>query len=441
MQRILSISSFKKGLAVLLTATLAVAGIYVHSLMVERRDIVNDKSSFFKEREYDVLFFGSSHCRNGLNPFLLYRNYGITSYNLGTSGQYSNLSYYALRETVRVHKPRLAVLDVYLCRLDFLDRTDDGGKGSFHSIFDNFPVSRNKIHAAKEWFGSDAGWLALSYATYHNRWKEHPFSFRQLWNNASFSEKNKAYGFRPIFSVSGTIPGYETMRRIESDEGLADEDTDGIAYIKRFVVFCTENGMQPVLVYLPPPCSIRQQQEANSMQRIAEALHVPYYNFLPVTDEIIDWRIDFQKDEKIQRVGDENCADVARANGNIHLNLSGAGKMTARLGRILREEFGLADHRGGRGHEAWEADYREYRSYILGEIGKLNDLDALLMSCSFEGLSVTLYTAPGTEFDVVRQRLIAQLGNRITVIRDYDGYARIVVTDDENGCIVADVSF
>ena len=63
------------------------------------------------------------------------------------------------------------------------------------------------------------------------------------------------------------------------------------------------------------------------------------------------------------------------------------------------------------------------------------------MSCSFEGLSVTLYTAAGTEFDDVQQRLIAQLGNRITVIRDYDGYARILVTDDENGCIVADVSF
>lgn len=173
------------------------------------------------------------------------------------------------------------------------------------------------------------------------------------------------------------------------------------------------------------------------MQRIAEALHVPYYNFLPVTDEIIDWRTDFFNGV----VGDENIVHDSIVNGNIHLNLSGANKMTTRLGRILRDDFGLADHRGGRGHEAWEADYREHRSYILSEIGKLNDLDALLMSCSFEGLSVTLYTAPGTEFDDVQQRLIAQLGNRITVIRDYDGYARIVVTDDESGSIVADVSF
>ncbi|MBQ2313565.1 MAG: hypothetical protein II187_01520 [Treponema sp.] len=326
---------------------------------------------------------------------------------------------------------------MYSCRCDFL-----GEKEYFHVIFDNFPVSRNKIHAAKECVGTDGEYwtLILPYATYHNRWKEHPFSFRQLWNNFSFSKKNKAYGFWPCFSVSDGIPGYETMRRIGDDECLVDEDTDSIAYIKHFVAFCTENGIQPVLVYLPPPCGILQQQEANSMQRIAEALHVPYYNFLPVTDEIIDWRTDFLRNTG-DCVGEENIARDTIDNGNIHLNLSGANKMTTRLGRILREDFGLADHRGGRGHEAWDADYREYRSYILGEIGKLNDLDDLLMSCSFEGLSVTLYTAPGTEFDDVQQRLIAQLGNRITVIRDYDGYARIVVTDDESGSIVADVSF
>lgn len=439
MQRILSISSFKKGAAALLTAALAVAGIYVHSLMVERRNVMTDKSSFFKDRDYDVLLFGTSHVRIGLNPFQLYRNYGITSYNLATNAQKSCFSYYTLKEAVRVHKPQLAVLDVYSCRLDFPDQTDDEEKTNFHYIFDNFPVSRNKIHAEKELFGTDGRWLVLPYATYHNRWKEHLFSFRQLWNNGSFSDsgKNYANGFCPCFTVSFGIPGYETMRRIGDDECLADEDTDGIAYIKRFVAFCTENGIQPVLVYLPPPCGILQQQEANSMQRIAEALHVPYYNFLPVTDEIIDWRTDFFNGV----VGDENIVHDSIVNGNIHLNLSGANKMTTRLGRILRDDFGLADHRGGRGHEAWEADYREHRSYILSEIGKLNDLDALLMSCSFEGLSVTLYTAPGTEFDDVQQRLIAQLGNRITVIRDYDGYARILVTDDESGSIVADVSF
>lgn len=444
MQRISSIfsfklSGFKKGIAAVITVILAAAGIYVHSRVVMRRDVSNNKSSFFKDRTYDVLFFGSSHVKDGISPLQLYKNYGITAYNLATDAQKPPVSYYVLKEAVRFHKPKLAVLDVYNCRLNYPDEPEEDEKSHFHRIFDNFPFSLNKTEAAKELSVDSAWWqgLLFPYSVYHSRWAETDIPFRLLWNENSFWEKNMANGFTPLFRLQRDVSDYEAMRRVNKNEYLTEENTDGIAYVKRFVSFCLENGMQPVLVYLPPACGVLQQKAANSMQRIAAGMRVPYYNFLPNEAEIIDCYIDFYD----CLVGKENIEHDIRLNGNIHLNLSGAQKMTSCLGAILRRDFALQDHRGKRGYEAWDKDYQTYRSYILGEIGKLGNLDQILMACSFEGLTTTLYASPDTAFDDVQQRLIAQLGNRITVIRDYDGYARIVVTDDESGSIVADVSF
>lgn len=439
MRQTLSISSFKRGAAAVLAAALALGGIYVHSRVVDPRDINSDKSTFFDRKNYDVLFFGTSHVGRTIIPPQLYRDYGITSYNLGTNGQELYLTYYILRDAVRYHKPRLAVLDVYSCRLNYPDREEEIERAEFHNIFDNFPFSRNKARAANVLCGSDdkKNELLVPYSVYHNRWKECGFSFRRLWNEGSFSEKNKTGGFNPQFTIAKDVEAYESMRRISPEEYLADEDTDGIAYIRRFVSFCTESGIQPVLVYLPPACGVAQQREANSIRRIAAEMHVPYYNFLPNEARIIDSRTDFQN----CHIWEENRTYDTLNNGNGHLNLSGAQKMTDCLGGILRRDFALPDHRGGRGSAAWEADYDKYRTFIHSKISSINNLDILLMACSFEGLHTTLYTAPGTEFDDVQQRLIDQLEGRISVIREYDGYARVIVTDERTGSIVADTSF
>ncbi len=44
------------------------------------------------DTEYDVLFFGSSHVYSAISPMQLWKDYGITSYNLGCGGgQYTRI--------------------------------------------------------------------------------------------------------------------------------------------------------------------------------------------------------------------------------------------------------------------------------------------------------------------------------------------------------------
>ena len=64
---------------------LLVACILAAVVVVRRKESSYKYADFFdkaKENQIDVLFMGSSHVINAVNPATLYRNYGYTSYNI-----------------------------------------------------------------------------------------------------------------------------------------------------------------------------------------------------------------------------------------------------------------------------------------------------------------------------------------------------------------------
>lgn len=438
MPQTLSTSSFKtkilRILAVLVTLALIAGGIWVLSRMVRRIDISNDKTTFFENTNYDVLFFGTSHVRVGISPFQLYKDYGITSYNWGTNGQEIPISYWALINSMKYNKPKFVFLDVYGCRLNFLDIDE---KISGHLIFDNFPISKNKIQGIiKLYEESDVKKeLLFPYFSYHNRWSE---GFISPWKKIN---KNLANGYEDVMYLKREISDYKNMRKVNKNEYIDNENTDGMKYIKEFVFFCRKNNIQPVLMYIPPACGVLQQKESNSVQKLAGELNVPYYNMLYNAEDIIDMNIDLLD----CYIGKEDIENDSLVNGNIHLNPSGARKVTDYIGNILRNDFNVPDHRGEAVYAKWDEDYKEYRNYIFGKMRGINDFGTLLMSCNFADISVKLFTAENVSFDNVEQKLIAQLKDNIEIIlvsrqeTDYD--VRIAVTDDITGEMITEKSF
>ncbi len=443
MQQTLSTSSSKtkilRILAVLVTLTLIVLGIYVHSRMVRRNDRYHDKSSFFTIRNYDVLFFGTSHVKRGVSPFQLYKDYGITSYNMATNCQEIPMSYWALINTMEYNKPSIVLLDVYGCRLDFPD-ADPKVRG--HYIFDNFTISKNKIKGISKLYEDYdvKKELIFPYFSYHNKWTEKT-SFINAWNEKSFVEKNLAKGFEDVPYLKREIDDYKNMRLVDKNEYINNENTDCMKYIKEFVFFCKNNNIQPVLMYLPPACGVLQQKESNSVQKLAGELNVPYYNMLYNAENIIDVDIDLQD----CNIGKEDIEKDTIGNGNIHLNFSGARKVTDYIGNILRNDFNVPDHRGEADYAKWDEDYKEYRKAIFDQMRGINEFDVLLMACNFADISVKLYTTQNVQFDYVEQKLIAQLQDNITIIpvsyEENDSDLRIVITDDETGDTVTDKLF
>lgn len=79
----------KKTASLVCVIILLVCGLnYANKLLMNKKSYEKHAPFFSSELEYDVLFFGSSHVHNGISPLYLWKNYGITSYNMAMAGNY-----------------------------------------------------------------------------------------------------------------------------------------------------------------------------------------------------------------------------------------------------------------------------------------------------------------------------------------------------------------
>ena len=82
--------------------------------ITKRKPLYKKMADFFKQEEdFDVLFFGSSHVKDGIFPMELWNSYGIISYNMAKAGEVLPVSYYNIRLALKYHKPKLIVIDAF----------------------------------------------------------------------------------------------------------------------------------------------------------------------------------------------------------------------------------------------------------------------------------------------------------------------------------------
>lgn len=79
----------------------------VAAKITERKDSRKKYQDFMElADQIDVLFLGSSHVLNGINPVQLYSEYGITSYNMGKPGGMVTESYWTLMNALDYCTPK-----------------------------------------------------------------------------------------------------------------------------------------------------------------------------------------------------------------------------------------------------------------------------------------------------------------------------------------------
>lgn len=93
--------------------------------------------------EIDTLFLGSSHCYRAYDPELYEELTGRTAYNLGSSSQNYDTSYYLLREAARLYDLKTVYLDMYYKFL-FMD-SEDRDLVQANIISDYMRPSLNKL--------------------------------------------------------------------------------------------------------------------------------------------------------------------------------------------------------------------------------------------------------------------------------------------------------
>lgn len=288
--------------------------------------------------QYDVALFGSSHMNGLINPNILWNEHGITSFNYATGGQPIDVTYYLLKEFLKNHYSPIVVLDIYYLGLT----TEHGDEGYIRYVLDNMKFSMNKVEAIVnctprgEWPN-----YFFPIIKYHSRWKE-------------LTESDYHYDYQSAYFLKGFGAGEDRYGQ-DSKSDISPKETATLPkkseeYLYKFIELAKEKDFQLILVNAPYDYTSTtgfnnwHQKPAEMYNKIAEIAgenSIPFINYNNIFEEI---GFDFKND--MNNIG--------------HVNIWGSKKVTEHLGKYLKSNYQLEDHRNDNTYEQWHKDYEKY---------------------------------------------------------------------------------
>lgn len=310
----------------LLALVICLAGL---DRVMRRGDGAQKYERFFSEQgEFDIFFLGTSHIMDAVYPPLLWRDYGLTSYNLGNAAETMEATYWTLRLALDYHTPKAVVVDV--CYADRA-QADTTNYETGHLFLDELPLSVLKLRAIRALFpkGRRAEFV-FPFVAYHNRWEE-------LLSGNGRGMVDAAY---PFMYGAELRAGRSDPAPYERTTASDETETPGREALRAIIGLCRERGIEVALTAIPYPAEAQRQRAMNGIQGLADACGVEYLNLFDVQG-----LIDFSTD----------CYDPMS-----HLNPNGAVKVTAYLGAWLAGNLCLSDKRGDPAYASWNEALAEY---------------------------------------------------------------------------------
>ncbi len=368
-------------------------------VITERKESYIKNKAFFDEAKkdhIDVLFLGSSHVINGINPAVLYENYGITSYNLGGHGSLLQESYWQLIRALDYCEPEYVVVDAYMLEknyqyLDLMDEesSDEDRNTSIeqlHLNMDAYPLSKLKIAAVNELISDPEirKEFLFDFLVYHDRWKE--LSGDDFGKFTGDIGINKIMGAEMRYGVKTDVDVYD-----KAPEGETIPDiTVGGEYLMKIIDECQRRGIGIVVTYLPFSATTTDQIAAESAEEIAAMYDVTCLNMLKV-DGIID--------------------EASDLNDHGHLNAIGAMKATNYIGQWLSENSDLEDHRTDAEYSSFDDACAAYNKEITDYAKDCTNLEEKinLLSQSGDNTIVFINEESAALYDAGIQHLIENL--------------------------------
>ena len=403
-----------------LFAVVVVACLVVAAVVVRRKDSAVKYSAFFTQAEkgnIDVLFMGSSHVINGINPASLYQDYGYTSYNMGGHGSVMQATYWELIEALDYCTPKWVVVDAYMLEknyqyLDVMNEDTpqeyiDSSIDQLHLNMDCWPLNRLKLAAVSDIIQDKEvrKEFLFDFIVYHGRWNELTkedyavFADDQNTNNLLGGELRYDVELKPSVSPD------------PAEGQVLDEHTVGQEYLMKIIDECQRRGIGVLVTYLPFCPTTEDKIAAGSASVIAGMYDVPYINMLNLG--IIDIYTDL--------------------NDTGHLNASGARKVTDYIGNWLLENADLTDHRGQAGYEFYDECACRYSEQMISMSGHSDDLYTQLEMLSFGNVGSIVYfnQESGAFSDESIARLVSQISGTDKIRNTEEPY--ILINDAGSG--------
>lgn len=409
----------KRALKVCATLAALALSLWFVSLGFMRNDNYDKTRTFMKSKtDYDVLFFGSSHVQNTVNPMQLWQERGIAGYNLGWNGASIPLCFWMLRIAKTYHKPKIAVMDIAWLWISFKD--DKIGLSNAHTALDDFPLFPTNWRAMLDLCAKpeSRAEIAFPFYIYHNRWKEG--GLKSKIKNALRRLRGK---YNPY-----TTNGMDFRIAVRSDEfhpslfeittRYDGTETTSMEYCRRFIAWCKENDIVPVFMFVPYSGVLSTPESRENLATWFAALRSIIEEdggfFLDMAEGFVDFDIDMY--------------DLGS-----HLNPSGARKVTDAIGAFLSETLGCQSHKDDPAFAAWHGDYDAYRQWLLGTIAGQDDFKNLLMMTNHAEVYAAVRAGNKAAFDAVEEKLLFENWSDIRFERTGVEDAAVTVTVFERG--------
>lgn len=367
----------RRGVELLVFLCLLAVVLMLAVRLVERKDSADKNGDYFElAGRADVLLLGSSHMINGINPALLYEEYGIAAYNLGGHGNVMPVTYWEFVNALDYGTPRYVVIDTYLLDKDYQyldvmtgaesEEDKSAAVDQLHEVLDAFPMSRHKEEALRDLLSDeDLRWeFRCDFIRYHSRWSQ--LLAKDYQGVTGRTQSEAILGASMRYEAAKWV---DTYARIDPSEKL-EEETAGKAYLRRILELCRDREIYPILVQIPFAANEDLQRIANSAQDIADEYGIPYLN-MNYVENLINYATDQQS--------------------QTHLNASGAAKTTTWLGKVLSEEVGVPDRRGDASYQPWQDAVSAYHEQLREQILNPADLYAELMMLSMDEVSTIVF--------------------------------------------------
>lgn len=330
----------KRWIKITVTAAVVAVSLFgLQRLLVPKymSDVVEGRliaEYYDEEKDHDVIFIGDCEVYENFSPKILWEDYGINSYIRGSAQQLIWQSYYLLEDTLRCEKPDVVVFNVLAMKYD------EPQKEAYNRMtLEGMEWSVSKIKAIEASMTEREEFLDYVFPIlrYHSRWSELTSEdFQYLFQTEKVS--HNGYYMRVDVKAAENVPTGNVLADYRFGERA-------YAYLDKMTRLCEEQDIELILIKSPSLYPYWYDEWEEQIQQYADEHGLRYLNFLALAEEI---GVDFSQDTY---------------DGGLHMNLSGAEKITKYLGTILSQEYALEDRRGEEPLSAvWEAKTAAYEA-------------------------------------------------------------------------------
>lgn len=270
-----------------------------------------------KNKDFDVIFVGDCEVYENFSPVTLWEMYGIHSYIRGSAEQYVWQSYYLLEDTLRYHTPKVVIFNIQAMQFN-----ESQNEAYNRMTLEGMEWSMSKVNAIFASMTEKEQFLDYVFPIlrYHTRWSELTRDDVQYLLDSKPVSHN-GYYMRVDVKPAKNVPG----GKILADYSFGDKAWD---YLSRMAQLCRDNGIQLILIKAPSLYPYWYPEWERQIETFAQEQNLPYINFLELTEDI---GIDYSTDTY---------------DAGLHMNLSGAEKLSTYLGQVLQTQYDIPDRRG-----------------------------------------------------------------------------------------------